>query len=76
MPRLSDKVLTERLRALEEHGLVRRAEVSGDRIYVVCELTERGDSLRAVLDALYAWGEAGAPDLDVKLELSGSQGLL
>lgn len=70
VPRLSDKVLTERLRALEERGLVRRTEVSGDRIYVVYELTERGCSLRPVLDALYAWGEAAAPDLSVKLEFS------
>ena len=46
MPRLSDKVLTDRLRASEEQGLVRRTAVSGDRSYVVCELTEPGDSLR------------------------------
>ncbi len=68
-PKLSDKVLTEPLRSLEQEGLVRRRDVSGDRTYAVYELTERGNSLRPVLDALYAWGESAAPDLGVKVEL-------
>jgi DNA-binding HxlR family transcriptional regulator len=69
VPKLSDKVLTERLRDLEEQGLVRRRNVSGDRTYAVYELTDRGDSLRPVLDALYAWGETAAPDLGVEVKL-------
>jgi DNA-binding HxlR family transcriptional regulator len=69
VPKLSDKVLTERLRDLEEQGLVRHRNVDGDRTYSVYELTDRGKSLGPVLDALYAWGETAAPDLGVKVEL-------
>ena len=69
VPKLSDKVLTERLRDLEEQGLVRHRNVGGDQTYAVYELTDRGKSLSPVLDALYAWGETAALDLGVKVEL-------
>jgi len=52
VPKLSDKVLTERLRDLEEQGLVRHRNVGGDQTYAVYELTDRGKSLSPVLDAL------------------------
>jgi len=69
IPKLSDKVLTERLRDLEGQGLVQRRNVDGEQTYAVYELTDRGRSLGPVLDALYAWGETAALDLGVKVEL-------
>jgi DNA-binding HxlR family transcriptional regulator len=57
LPKLSDKVLTERLRELEEVGLVARSampQLSGNNGY---HLTDRGASLGEVLTILYAWGE-------------------
>jgi DNA-binding HxlR family transcriptional regulator len=69
IPRLSDKILTERLRDLEERGLLRRRKVGGPQRYWVYELTDEGQSLRPVLEALYAWGERAAPRFGVKIEM-------
>ena len=69
IPRLSDKILTERLRDLEQRGLIRRRKVLGPQSHWVYELTESGNSLRPVLEALYAWGETVAPALGVKIQM-------
>jgi DNA-binding HxlR family transcriptional regulator len=69
IPRLSDKILTERLRDLEQRRLVRRRKIAGAPPHWVYELTESGQSLRPVLEALYAWGETAAPALGVKIEM-------
>jgi DNA-binding HxlR family transcriptional regulator len=61
MPGLSDKVLTQRLKELETQGLVSRAA----NTYV---LTPRGESLRPILGALYAWGVSAAAELKVRIE--------
>jgi DNA-binding HxlR family transcriptional regulator len=64
IPALSDKILTERLRNLETQGMIRREKVpAGEMVY---RLTPLGETLRPVLDALYAWGEIAADELDVK----------
>lgn len=65
MPGVADKVLTERLKDLEQLGLVTKAPIEGAHTAVVYRLTDRGESLRPVLDALYAWGEAAAAELPV-----------
>jgi len=69
IPRLSDKILTERLRDLEQRGLVTRRRTTGRPPRLVYELTPSGQSLRPVLEALYAWGEMAAPALGVKIEM-------
>jgi DNA-binding HxlR family transcriptional regulator len=69
IPRLSDKILTERLRDLEQRGLIRRGKMPGLPRHWVYELTETGNSLRPVLEALYVWGEMAAPGLGVKIEM-------
>jgi DNA-binding HxlR family transcriptional regulator len=61
-PGMSDKMLTQRLRELVEHGFVARRAGA----YV---LTSRGASARRVLQALYDWGTAVAPDFDARIEL-------
>lgn len=63
-PGLSDKVLGERLKELEAAGLVIKMPLDGGsrRLY---GLTERGESLRPVLDALYGWGSVAAETYDV-----------
>jgi DNA-binding HxlR family transcriptional regulator len=58
VPRLSDKMLAQRLRDLEELGLVRRKKLRGFAEYA---LTTRGESLGPALTALYDWGTALAP---------------
>jgi DNA-binding HxlR family transcriptional regulator len=65
VPALSDKVLTENLRDLEERRLIiRQAESTG-----TYHLTPLGETLRPVLDALYAWGDRSAPMLGINFEV-------
>ncbi len=63
IPRLSDKVLTERLADLQALGLVAPGGGRGGGY----RLTARGESLRPVLQALYDWGEGLAPELNVAI---------
>ena len=67
LPALSDKILTERLKELEGRGLVVREPMPGAAGRSQYRLTERGESLRPVLQALYEWGEAAARDLSVRI---------
>jgi len=60
VPRMSEKMLTQRLHELEESGLVAR------RGGAYC-MTARGESARRVLDALYAWGESVARETGVSI---------
>jgi DNA-binding HxlR family transcriptional regulator len=63
IPRMSDKMLTQRLRELVESGLVARKAGT-------YRLTVRGQRARTVLTALHAWGQALAPELGVRIEQS------
>jgi DNA-binding HxlR family transcriptional regulator len=67
IPGLSDKILTQRLRELEAMGLVRKNKVAKGRAAQAYALTARGESLRPVLDALYAWGAKTAPEFKVRV---------
>lgn len=60
---ISQKVLIEQLRALEEHGLVARHNSEDDRQGIEYELTPLGESLRPVVQALSEWGTHHAEDL-------------
>jgi Predicted transcriptional regulators len=63
IPGLSDKMLSERLRDLEEQGLVSRFKVGRRGSPATYRLTQRGESLRALLGALDAWGFRIAPEV-------------
>jgi DNA-binding HxlR family transcriptional regulator len=67
LPRLSDKVLTERLKELEAAGLVAKDSAPGGQSSHY-RLTERGESLRAVLAAVYQWGDRHAAAYGVKCD--------
>jgi DNA-binding HxlR family transcriptional regulator len=60
LPGASSNMLTDRLRELEGHGLVRRRTLPPPAASSVYELTRRGRELEPVLDALGAWGAAEA----------------
>ena len=75
MPGLADKVLTQRLKELEALGLVAKRPVNEQRPGYVYELTKRGESLRPVLDSLYRWGGAIAPELNVSIGLPAKPGV-
>jgi DNA-binding HxlR family transcriptional regulator len=55
LSRVTPKVLTEQLRALERDGLVRRATRPRGPKHVEYALTPAGDALRPLLQALVAW---------------------
>lgn len=67
VPRLSDKVLSARLRELEALGMIAREPVDGHERY---HLTARGESLRPVLGALYEWGRTYAAEIDARIDPS------
>ncbi len=56
IPGISQKVLTDNLRALEDDGLVDREVFAEVPPKVVYSLSELGNTLRPILDAMQAWG--------------------
>ncbi len=58
LPSASTNMLTDRLRELETHGVVRRRILPPPASCSVYELTDRGRELEPVLDSLGAWGSA------------------
>ncbi|WP_299443744.1 helix-turn-helix domain-containing protein [uncultured Phycicoccus sp.] len=69
VPKMSPTLLSKRLRRLERAGVLRRVSRRGRPVY---ELTDCGEELRGVVDALGAWGvrwvgELGDEDLDPHL---------
>ena len=67
IPTLSDKMLTQRLRELQDLGLIQRQK-SGRGLRATYELTPRGRSLRPALAALNSWGEKMAADVGATIE--------
>ena len=55
--KISQKVLTSNLRAMEDAGIVHREVFAEVPPRVEYSLTETGASLKPVLDAMWAWGE-------------------
>lgn len=56
IPGISQKVLTDNLRSLEEDGLINREVFAEVPPRVVYSLSELGDSLRPVINAMQEWG--------------------
>ncbi len=54
---VSQKVLTAQLRAMEESGLLTRTVYAEVPPRVEYSLTELGQSLKPILDAMWNWGE-------------------
>ena len=54
---ISQKVLTESLRSMEEDGLVKRTVYAEVPPRVEYSITPLGETLKPILDALKAWGE-------------------
>jgi DNA-binding HxlR family transcriptional regulator len=78
VPKLSDKMLTERLRDLTERGLIAKSKAAANNKSDVYVLTPKGRSLSGPLKELYEWGrkhatlygvEVGMPLLALDKEL-------
>ncbi|EPZ52687.1 MULTISPECIES: winged helix-turn-helix transcriptional regulator [Alicyclobacillus] len=57
MPGITQKMLTQQLRELEQDGVINRISYNQVPPKVEYELTEYGWSLKGILDMLCAWGE-------------------
>lgn len=57
VPGISQKVLTENLRALEEDGIICREVFAEVPPKVIYSLTDTGESLLPVIDAMADWGQ-------------------
>ncbi|KAB2335154.1 winged helix-turn-helix transcriptional regulator [Bacillus mesophilum] len=57
MPNITQKMLTQQLRELEEDGVINRIVYNQIPPKVEYELSEYGESLESILDLLCAWGE-------------------
>jgi DNA-binding HxlR family transcriptional regulator len=64
VPELSDRLLSERMKELEAHGVVERTVVPGPPVRVEYGLTEMGRELEPALSELKAWARRwlDAPD--------------
>jgi DNA-binding HxlR family transcriptional regulator len=57
VPQLSDRMLSERMKELEERGVVERRVAPGPPVKVEYALTPMGSSLQPALGALKAWAQ-------------------
>jgi DNA-binding HxlR family transcriptional regulator len=57
VPGLSDRLLSQRLRELEEEGLVEREVEAGSPVRVTYSLTEVGAELRPAIAELKSWAQ-------------------
>lgn len=58
MPNITQKMLTQQLRELEDDGVINRISYNQVLPKVEYELSEYGKSLQSILDSLCAWGES------------------
>jgi DNA-binding HxlR family transcriptional regulator len=57
VPGLSDRLLSQRLQELEEAGIVERRVYSKKPVLVEYSLTEQGQALREVVEAIQRWAD-------------------
>jgi DNA-binding HxlR family transcriptional regulator len=57
VPGLSDRLLSERLKELEAEGIVRRTVLPTIPVTISYQLTEKGDALQGVMDAVGLWAQ-------------------
>lgn len=57
IPSLSDRLLSERLKELEQHGIVTRTVIPNTPVRIEYRLTEKGQALSNVVEAISVWGE-------------------
>lgn len=58
IPDMSDRLITERLKELEEKGIVERSVFPEKPVRVQYQLTSKGKDLEPVINAIQDWAEA------------------
>lgn len=69
LPGMSQNVLSQRLRELEQEGILLRRKLGPPASIRVYELTERGQALEPVLAALSNWGSRSVVDPTAELSV-------
>jgi DNA-binding HxlR family transcriptional regulator len=62
IPEISDTLLSERLRELEEAGIVTRSVTPSTPVLIEYGLTDRGRDLALVIEGLSAWADRWATE--------------
>ncbi|WP_044640780.1 winged helix-turn-helix transcriptional regulator [Risungbinella massiliensis] len=57
IPQMSERMLAERLKDLEAHGIVIRHVHAETPVRVEYELTQKGRDLTPVIESIQSWGE-------------------
>jgi DNA-binding HxlR family transcriptional regulator len=57
VPEVSDRLLSERLKELEDEGIVRRVVYDTKPVLIEYELTEKGRALEPVVQQVQVWAE-------------------
>jgi DNA-binding HxlR family transcriptional regulator len=57
VPHMSDKMLSERLKELEELEILERKVYPEIPVRIEYDLTEKGKDLRPVIDSIHEWGQ-------------------
>ncbi|MEM0128325.1 MAG: helix-turn-helix domain-containing protein [Thermoplasmatales archaeon] len=59
---ISSRMLSEKLKFLEEEGIIVRNVIDTRPVRVTYELTEKGRALGNIVDSMRAWGEKWIPN--------------
>ena len=70
MPRITQKMLTQQLREMEENGLVKRVIYEEVPPKVEYSLTQHGNALRPILEMMSEWGVEYAHDKNIVIACS------
>ena len=64
IPRITHKMLAKQLKEMETDGIIDRKEYSQIPPKVEYSLTEKGESLMPIVNAICLWGEENRPVID------------
>src|SRR5258708_27896194 len=64
--KISTNILANRLKKLEEHGLITKTQYGGHSLRMKYELTKRGKSMGKILKRLIEWGQQNIPEATPK----------
>lgn len=65
LPGISEKMLTQQLRELEQHGLIRRKDYNEKPLRVGYQLTAEGHQVNTLMLPLAEWGKNYAYQIDI-----------
>ncbi|WP_046228787.1 winged helix-turn-helix transcriptional regulator [Paenibacillus algorifonticola] len=57
IPEMSDKMLTDRMKELEQHSIIKRTVYPEMPVRIEYELSDKGHHLQPVIESIQKWGE-------------------